>query len=167
MDAILRVLSSNFQKKGQSLVTRHTLREAKRSLRILLAEDNEINQKLAVRLLEKRGHTVAVAHNGREAVEWVCREAFDVALMDVQMPDMDGFEATAEIREREKRTGQHLPIIAMTAYSMRGDRERCITAGMDSYVSKPIRQDELFREIYAWTQPLELDLPSTQIEIVS
>ena len=155
MDAILRVLGSNLQKKGQGLVTRHTLREAKRSLRILLAEDNEINQKLAVRLLEKRGHSVAVVNNGREALEWINREDFDVALMDVQMPDMDGFEATAEIREREKRTGKHLPIIAMTAYSMRGDRERCITAGMDGYVSKPIRQDELFREIYAWAQPLE------------
>ncbi len=164
MDAILRVLSSDIQKKGQGLVTRHTLREAKRSLRVLLAEDNEINQKLAVRLLEKRGHSVAVVNNGREAVEWVSREAFDVALMDVQMPGMDGFEATAEIREREKLSGRHLPIIAMTAYSMRGDRERCITAGMDSYVSKPIRQDELFREIYAWTQPLEPAPPSNEID---
>jgi two-component system sensor histidine kinase/response regulator len=119
-----------------------TVREG-RSLRLLLAEDNLVNQKLAVRLLEKQGHTVVVAANGREAVEVVGREPFDLVLMDVQMPEMDGFEATAAIRQAERGTGQHIPILAMTAYAMKGDRERCLDSGMDGYVSKPIQPREL------------------------
>jgi two-component system, sensor histidine kinase and response regulator len=144
LDAILRVLGSNPQTKGPELVTRHSLREEKKSLRILLAEDNEVNQKLAVRLLEKRGHRVAVANNGREALEWFERETFDVALLDVQMPEMDGFEATAAIRKRELTTRQHLPVIAMTAFAMQGDRERCLASGMDGYIAKPIQPRRLF-----------------------
>ena len=147
LEAILRVLGSNPQIKGPALVTRHTLREEKRSLRILLAEDNEVNQKLAVHLLEKRGHSVAVATNGREALEWFNRESFDVALMDVQMPEMDGLEATAEIRKKEQSTHHHLPIIAMTAYAMQGDRERCLAAGMDGYIAKPIQPRRLFESL--------------------
>jgi len=147
LDAILRVLGSKPQIKAPGLVTRHTLREEKTALRILLAEDNEVNQKLAVRLLEKRGHSVAVANNGREALEWLDRESFDVALLDVQMPEVDGFEATAEIRKREQATRRHLPIIAMTAYAMQGDRERCLAAGMDGYIAKPIQPRRLFEAL--------------------
>ena len=147
LDAILRVLASKPQTKGPALVTRHSLREEKKSLRILLAEDNEVNQKLAVRLLEKRGHRVAVANNGREALEWFDKETFDVALLDVQMPEMDGFEATAAIRKRELTTRQHLPIIAMTAYAMQGDRERCLASGMDGYIAKPIQPRRLFEAL--------------------
>ena len=147
LDAILHVLGSNPQMQAPALVTRHSLREEKGSLRILLAEDNEVNQKLAVRLLEKRGHSVAVANNGREALEWLARESFDLALMDVQMPEVDGLEATLEIRRREQATRRHLPIIAMTAYAMQGDRERCLAAGMDGYISKPIQPRRLFEAL--------------------
>jgi len=100
-------------------------------------------------MLEKRGHSVLVAGNGKEALEALETEAFDLVLMDVQMPEMDGFEATAAIREREKKTGHHLPILAMTAHAMQGDRERCLEAGMDGYVSKPVRPKELFEAIEA------------------
>jgi CheY-like chemotaxis protein/HPt (histidine-containing phosphotransfer) domain-containing protein len=106
-----------------------------------------VNQKLASRTLEKRGHTVIVAGNGREALAALEREPCDLALMDVQMPEMDGFEATAAIRERERTMGGHLPIIAMTAHAMMGDRERCLEAGMDGYVSKPIQAAQLLAEI--------------------
>ncbi len=108
------------------------------SLRILLAEDNPVNQRLALRLLERRGHRVNVASSGREAIDWVERETFDLILMDLQMPDMDGLEATAMIREREKQSGGRTPIVALTAYTMKGDRERCLEAGMDNYINKPI-----------------------------
>jgi CheY-like chemotaxis protein len=113
-------------------------------LRILLAEDNAVNQKLAIRLLEKRGHTVVVAGHGKEALAALERERFDAVLMDVQMPEMDGFEATAAIRARERSTGERVPIVAMTAHAMKGDRERCLAMGMDGYVSKPLQSRELF-----------------------
>src|SRR5262249_15178665 len=115
-----------------------------RHLHILLAEDNLINQKLALRLLEKQGHTVVVVADGHEALAALECTRFDVVLMDVQMPGMDGLEATASIRRAEQVTGRHLPILAMTAYAMKGDRERCLAAGMDGYLSKPIRAQELF-----------------------
>jgi PAS domain S-box-containing protein len=115
-----------------------------RRLRVLLAEDNVVNQRLAVQLLERAGHAVIVAGSGREAVEAVAREPFDLVLMDVQMPDMGGFEATALIRQAERETGRHVPIVAMTAHAMKGDRERCLAAGMDDYVAKPVRARELF-----------------------
>jgi CheY-like chemotaxis protein len=113
-------------------------------LRILLVEDSVFNQKMALGLLQKYGHTVVVANNGREAVAWMDPGDFDVILMDVEMPEMDGLEATAVIREREKENGRHVPIVAMTAHAMKGDRERCLAAGMDDYVSKPIRAQQLF-----------------------
>jgi signal transduction histidine kinase/DNA-binding response OmpR family regulator/HPt (histidine-containing phosphotransfer) domain-containing protein len=115
-----------------------------RPLHVLLAEDNLVNQKLAVRLLEKAGHTVAVAGNGREALDAIARVDFDVVLMDVQMPVMGGFEATALLRERERGTGRRLPVVATTAHAMKGDREQCMAAGMDSYLAKPIQAAELF-----------------------
>jgi CheY-like chemotaxis protein len=114
-----------------------------RPLRILLAEDNPVNQKLAVCLLEKQGHSVAVVGNGQEALTALEKESFDVVLMDVQMPEMDGFEATAAIREKEIGAQRRVPIVAMTAYALKGDRERCLEAGMDGYVSKPFRAAEL------------------------
>jgi two-component system sensor histidine kinase/response regulator len=118
-----------------------------RALRLLLAEDNLVNQKLAARLLEKQGHSVVIVGNGTEAVQAVERQPFDLVLMDVQMPEMDGFEATAAIRQREGGSRRHLPIVAMTAYAMKGDRERCLAAGMDGYVSKPIQPRELWQAI--------------------
>jgi signal transduction histidine kinase/DNA-binding response OmpR family regulator len=113
-------------------------------LKILLAEDSLVNQKLALSLLGKHGHTVTVANNGREAVAAVKNDNYDIVLMDVQMPEMDGLEATGAIRGAEKQTGRHIPIIAMTAHAMKGDRETCLEAGMDEYVSKPIRPRQLF-----------------------
>jgi len=114
------------------------------SLRILLAEDGLVNQKVAVSLLEQRGHTVSVANNGQEALDACTRESFDVVLMDVQMPIMDGFQATERIRQQEKTSGNHIPIIAMTAHAMKGDREQCLAAGMDAYIAKPIRANDLY-----------------------
>jgi PAS domain S-box-containing protein len=116
-------------------------------LSILLAEDNRVNQKVAKGLLQRLGHRVVIAGNGREALAAFERERFDLVLMDVQMPEMNGFEATAAIRQRERATGGHIPIIAMTAYAMKGDRERCLEAGMDSYISKPVASEELSRVI--------------------
>jgi two-component system sensor histidine kinase/response regulator len=118
-----------------------------RPLRVLLAEDHPVNQRLAVCLLQKQGHLPVVAVNGREAVELARRERFDLVLMDVEMPDMSGFEATEAIRGREAAEGGHLPIIALTAHAMKGDRERCLRAGMDAYLAKPIRAQELVRVI--------------------
>jgi two-component system, sensor histidine kinase and response regulator len=144
LDAILTALGTSPTKEASpALVTRHSLRENSHHLRILLAEDNAVNQVLAVRLLEKRGHRVTVAGNGKEALATLEKDSFDLVLMDVQMPEMDGFEATAVIREKEKASGTHLPVIAMTAHAMAGDRERCLDAGMDDYIAKPIRPQEL------------------------
>jgi two-component system, sensor histidine kinase and response regulator len=147
LEAICIVLQEVPRKEAVPLITRHTLRENRHRLRILLAEDNVVNQTLAVRLLEKRGHQVTVAGNGRGALVALENEAFDVVLMDVQMPEMDGFEATAAIRAKEGVSGGHIPIIAMTAHTMKGDQERCRLIGMDGYVSKPIRTSELFSEV--------------------
>jgi len=113
-------------------------------LHLLLAEDGLVNQKVAVSLLEQRGHRVTVANNGAEALTALGRDSFDIVLMDVQMPTMDGFEATARIRRQEEQTGLHIPIIAMTAHALKGDRERCLAAGMDGYIAKPIRARELY-----------------------
>jgi CheY-like chemotaxis protein/HPt (histidine-containing phosphotransfer) domain-containing protein len=119
----------------------------RRNLRVLLAEDNAVNQRLAVKLLEKQGHQVVVAGNGNEALAALERDQFDFILMDVQMPEMGGLEATARIRERENATGGHIPIVAMTAHALKGDRERCLEAGMDAYVAKPVQSRTLFEAI--------------------
>jgi signal transduction histidine kinase/CheY-like chemotaxis protein len=144
LNAICQVLGAGSHAPDLPLVTRHTLHEEKPSFRILSAEDNAVNQVLAVRLLEKRGYSVVVAANGRAAVEALGKENFHLVLMDIQMPGMDGFEATAAIREAEKLTGKRIPIVAMTAHALKGDQDRCMAAGMDGYVSKPIRSADLF-----------------------
>jgi PAS domain S-box-containing protein len=134
---------------------RQTALEAQngQSLRVLLAEDNAINQRLMVRLLEKRGHTVTVVQDGTEALVALGRQTFDVVLMDIQMPHMDGLETTQAIRAREQGTLRRVPIVAMTAHAMQGDRERCLAAGMDGYVAKPLRPKELFEVIARLTAP--------------
>ncbi|HVM62629.1 MAG TPA: response regulator, partial [Verrucomicrobiae bacterium] len=127
--------------------TRPAPASASRKLRILLAEDNPVNQRLVIKLMEKRGHKWVAVNNGVEALDALERETFDAVLMDVQMPEMGGFEATARIRDREKSTGQHVPVVAMTAHALKGDRERCLEAGMDAYVTKPIQAAALFEAI--------------------
>jgi signal transduction histidine kinase/DNA-binding response OmpR family regulator len=121
----------------------------RRPLKILLAEDSLVNQRLTVGLLEKYGHSVTIAANGKEAVNAWTSEKFDAVLMDVEMPDMNGYEATAVIRVQERQTGEHIPIIAMTAHAMTGDRERCLESGMDDYISKPIRIQQLLDKLRA------------------
>jgi two-component system, sensor histidine kinase and response regulator len=146
--AIRMALGSNQQgEKSPQVITRHILRETGRHLKILLAEDNTVNQLLAVRLLEKRGHTVTVANTGKLALDAHESQIFDLVLMDVQMPEMDGLEATAAIRQREKTSGKHVPTIAMTAHAIVGDRELCLNAGMDRYVTKPLNVGDLFAAI--------------------
>jgi CheY-like chemotaxis protein/HPt (histidine-containing phosphotransfer) domain-containing protein len=146
LDALMTVLgtSDHAAAPQKSLVTRHSIREERRRLRVLLVEDNAVNRRVASGLLEKRNYEALAATNGREALEILERQAIDIILMDVQMPVMGGLEATTSIRERERGTGRHVPIIAMTAHAMKGDRERCLRAGMDDYVSKPVRPSELY-----------------------
>jgi two-component system, sensor histidine kinase and response regulator len=148
LDALLRVLGPRpDDTQPMRLVTRHSLREGRLPLRVLLAEDNAINQRLAVRLLEKEGHSVVVAGDGMKALEALERQQFDLILMDVQMPVMDGVETTAAIRQRESASGEHIPIVAMTAHAMAGDRQKFLSLGMDGYVSKPIHSRDLFAVI--------------------
>jgi signal transduction histidine kinase/CheY-like chemotaxis protein len=145
-EAIIRVLHAKQEVLPAPLITRYSLRDkgdSFPSLDILLAEDNRVNQKIATRLLEKRGHHVVLAGNGEEALGALAQRTFDLVLMDGHMPGMDGFAATIAIREKEKFTGLHQPIIAMTAMAMTGDRERCLAAGMDGYLSKPIELQQL------------------------
>jgi len=152
-EAVARVLGARQQEGAIPLITRYSLQDAREPgacLRVLLAEDNVVNQRLAVRLLEKRGHRVVVAGTGLEALKALEKENFDLVLMDVQMPEMDGLEATAILREKEKVTGLHQQVVALTAHAMKGDREKCIEGGMDGYLTKPIRPQELDQllEIY-------------------
>jgi CheY-like chemotaxis protein len=116
---------------------------SERAFRILLAEDNPVNQRLTIRLLEKQGHSVMTVGTGIDAVHASAEERFDVILMDVHMPELDGIQATRRIRLRESTSREHVPIIAMTASAMKEDRQRCLNAGMDAYISKPVRPDEL------------------------
>ncbi|MBF0475584.1 MAG: response regulator, partial [Deltaproteobacteria bacterium] len=148
LDATLTVLGTQMPNADQkSLVTRHSLKENRTKLNILLAEDNLINQRLAQAILEGRGHTVSIVNNGAEALNTLDAFTFDLVLMDVQMPVMDGITATKKIREKEKLTGEHIPIISMTAFAMKGDQERCLEVGMDGYITKPINPGDAVRYI--------------------
>ncbi len=167
-DAIMLVLGGQAQYKNKDktpLVTRHTVREERyqKRLRILLVEDNVINQKVGVRILEKRGHHLTVAENGQQAIDCLQKDTFDLVLMDVQMPVMGGLEATRRIREAEDAKNNQspepkmpsliprIPIIAMTALAMKGDRDKCLEAGMDDYITKPIKPKKIYRIIEKWS----------------
>jgi two-component system, sensor histidine kinase and response regulator len=154
-EAIVKVMGLREKAKETStLITKYTLSEARKHLQILLAEDNVINQQLAVRTLSKRGHQVTVVGNGLLAVEALEKRSFDIVLMDVQMPEMDGLEATRIIRKKEQAAGSRVPIVAMTAHAMKGDRERCLEAGMDAYISKPVHIEELLQVTEGLTRHL-------------
>jgi signal transduction histidine kinase/CheY-like chemotaxis protein/HPt (histidine-containing phosphotransfer) domain-containing protein len=154
LEAILAALGkTSATGNTTTVITRHTLREDRRKLQILLAEDNAVNQQLVLRLLEKRGHVVTIANDGQQALALLQHAKFDLALMDVQMPVMDGLETTATIRKQEATSGNHLPIIAMTAHALQGDRDRCLAAGMDAYLSKPIQAAQLTELVERMTSP--------------
>jgi CheY-like chemotaxis protein len=136
----------------EQVITRHSLREARRQLRILVAEDSAVNQSLMVHLLQKMGHTPVVAASGAEVLALLQKQKFDLVFMDVQMPEMDGFAATGEIRRQEQASGGHLPVIAMTAHALKGDRERCLAAGMDGYIAKPISFAEVEQTMAKFTE---------------
>jgi signal transduction histidine kinase/CheY-like chemotaxis protein len=147
LETIRAALSARSSRDAQPAAPPVTPRRAARQLRVLVAEDNAVNRTLAEHLLQRRGHTPVTVTNGRDAVDAVAREAFDLILMDLQMPEMDGFEATAAIRARERKTGGRMPIIALTAHAMEGDRQRCLDADMEGYISKPVKAVELFEVI--------------------
>jgi len=135
------------EKDEPSLFTKYSTEGRCRPLHILLAEDSLINQKVAIHILEKQGHRISVADNGKSVLYALKRECFDLVLMDIQMPKMNGLEVTASIRKKEKITGTHIPIIAITAHGLKGDRERYLEAGLDDYITKPIKQDELIKTL--------------------
>ncbi len=174
-DDLLGALEKTLDARGPNqsrseLVTRHSIRESNRSLRILLVEDNVINQKVAFSILQKMGHHVVVAGDGKKALEALAKDPFDLVLMDVHMPEMDGLEATREIRKGEREDGKHVPIIAMTAAALKGDREQCFEAGMDAYIAKPIDVQELFNMIEKFviepTRPKAQDQKPVEVEKV-
>ncbi|MCM3874081.1 MAG: response regulator [Pyrinomonadaceae bacterium] len=168
-DTILRVLGLSAS-AAEMMGVREILQteiepKPERALNILVAEDNSINQKLALRLLEKHGHRVVVAGNGAEAIAFFEKQAFDLVLMDVQMPGMSGLEATATIRAGELQTGQHIPIVAMTAHAMKGDRERCLEGGMDDYIAKPIQAQQLYELISRLTESNNNSHPTALVQV--
>jgi two-component system sensor histidine kinase/response regulator len=161
LDTIVSVFGGRATRDADAVQTLQ--QPATRSLRVLVAEDNEVNRQFVRRVLEKRGHTMVTAGNGREAVDSIAQAApghFDVVLMDVQMPEVDGLSATVLIRQRERSTGTHVPIVAMTAHAMTGDRERCLAAGMDDYVSKPLHPHELVEAVERASAPGDQSEPS-------
>ncbi len=166
-DAIITVLGlqkCKAEKDQPSIVTRHTIAEQKRrAVHILLAEDNPTNRKLALTLLKRAGYFVDAVENGYKVIEALKSKVYTLILMDVQMPEMNGFEATKAIREKEGQ-GKHTPIIAMTAHAMKGDKERCLNAGMDDYISKPIDSQKLFRVIEKWTKSTECQVTPKCLE---
>jgi len=151
LKAILKTVAQPLQATAPS--DRPELPGAVRPLRILLAEDNPVNQKVAVRLLETQGHSVVPVSTGAELLEVFPRGSFDLILMDVQMPVMNGYDATRAIRAREWSTGKHIPVIALTAHAMQGDRQICLDAGMDDYLSKPIQSGDLRETLARWSNP--------------
>ena len=155
LDSIMTALGIP-QQQANTLITKHSLRESRRKLHLLLAEDNKVNQTLAIRLLEKLGHSVTLANNGVEALQrWQSGTHFDAILMDVDMPEMNGYEATEHIRQQEAQTGGHIRIVAMTAHAMQGAREECLSHGMDGYLTKPIDTELLWRELDELAQSTE------------
>jgi two-component system sensor histidine kinase/response regulator len=173
-DILLRVLAQHPPASAPSSTWRESVRGLVKQLRpepadrlhVLVAEDNVINQRYALDVLEKQGYSAVVVGNGREALLALERETFDLVLMDVQMPEMDGFEATSSIRARERFTGKRIPIIAMTAHAMAGDRDKCLASGMDAYVPKPIRSKELFNAIDSLTSSRGHETPAVQAVMV-
>jgi CheY-like chemotaxis protein len=151
-EAISRVIGGRTYEAAPITGSPDGTRERAESLRVLLAEDNAVNRKVATRLLEKRGHHVVVTSNGKEALAALQKDTYDLVLMDVQMPEMDGLEATRAIRVLEQGTGFHQQVIALTAYAMSGDRERCLEAGMDGYLTKPLRPQELDQLLASYAQ---------------
>jgi CheY-like chemotaxis protein len=151
LEAILVTIGGTQRKQSERSSVRHDAGPERHAhpLRILLAEDNVINRALATGILEKRGHSLVHATNGREAVEAAAREIFDIIFMDIQMPEMDGFEATAEIRKIEG-VSKHTTIIAMTAHALEGERDKCLRAGMDDYISKPVKMNVLKETLEQW-----------------
>ncbi|MGQ9603231.1 MAG: response regulator [bacterium] len=148
-EAIILSLDNKRAEETQALITQHSLRENRRKLRIMVVEDSAVNRRLVSKLLEKRGHIVIQATSGKEAVSTYQSKPVDVILMDLTLPDEDGFEVTQKIREMERRNGGHTPIIAVTAHAMKGDEEQCLRAGMDSYIAKPIKAGELLDTVEA------------------
>jgi CheY-like chemotaxis protein len=140
---------------------RHAAEKGTLGLRLLVVEDNPVNRLVATRLIEKHNHTVRAAHNGREALEMMDKEKFDCVLMDVQMPVLDGFETTAAIRSKERNSGAHLPIIAMTAHAMPGDLDRCLAAGMDGYITKPIKTKDVLATLDRVLRALKTHPPNS------
>ena len=160
-DAITREVGSATREDKSALASDTTKPLSPGPMNLLLVEDGRVNQMVAIKLLEDRGHTVTLANNGREAMDILANTSFDAILMDIQMPEMNGYEATAAIRLGEIGTGRHVPIIAMTANAMKGDREQCFAAGMDDYISKPVHPARLYEivEKYADLSPLRQSLP--------
>jgi CheY-like chemotaxis protein len=163
MDALATAWSAGLTGQPIALITRHSLAEARAEkkspasqaapaerVRVLVAEDNPVNQKLAIRMLEKFNMSVDIAATGREVLGMLEKGAYELVFMDCQMPEMDGYEATARIRQSEQDSGKHLPIIAMTANAMQGDREKCLSAGMDDYIAKPIRREAITEMLQKW-----------------
>ncbi len=163
VEAVQMVLGGAAIGAPHPFVTRHSLRENRVRWRLLLAEDNPVNRMMITRMLEKRGHSVKAVENGRMALEELAAGPYDLVLMDLQMPELDGFATTAQIREKEKGTSEHMPIVALTAHAMKGDRERCIARGMDGHVSKPIKLAELMAVMESLISRQELILVSAPI----
>jgi CheY-like chemotaxis protein len=154
------------QAPGKALITRHTLAEIQQQdqPRILIVEDNPINQKLAVRLLDKMGYRGDIAANGWEALNALERVSYNLVLMDCQMPEMDGFEATRRIRQRDRQRGEHTPIVAVTAHAAKGDKERCFAVGMDAFITKPVKPEELRAAVLRWMGRTKEDLQTSSSE---
>ncbi|HZC25202.1 MAG TPA: response regulator, partial [Candidatus Binatia bacterium] len=162
--AMLLALGCGAGVASRDLVTRHDMRLQSRKLRVLLAEDNPVNQKVGVKMLEKMGHEVNVARDGHEAMTALEAATYDLVFMDVQMPEMDGLTATRKIREREKQTGRHVPIVAMTAHAMKGDQQRCLEAGMDGYLTKPVSSPQIAEAIARVLGAETTSAPKSQVQ---